>query len=767
MTMAWRKRCFYIVLLSLIAGIISTAKFKTDISAFFIAGDSAEEILLANEMQSGALSSRYILSISAEGETSVRSDFVNLFKSELADIDGVADVWIPGKNAVPTHAMGKLYTPHASQIYSLNPEPFLSKLLTEIGLQNRAALLKKMLLSPQAAIIKKIATQDPLLLSLARFESLKNQVKGVLKKDLGHQNLILQTNAAGFDIDQQNRIQKSIKDKFSNLLSKHGKKYSLAMTGVPVFAVHTQQLVQGDIARVSIISSVLITLLFIWIFRSYKALFWTALLMVAVASSAIFVTQLVFGYVHGITLAVGSTLIGICIDYPVHVLVHSQAMAVGQRNKAVSRIWPSMMLGGLTTLIGYVALGFSGYPGFQQIAVYAGTGILVSLLLTLYVLPAFFSNEKMARSKLFFVKSWIDFCLRYRLPLIIIVVLLIGFSLFNFTKLHWIEDMQQLTPELDQLKENDRMIRSRMLSSIEPGRFVLVSGVDVEDALIKTEKVYRELDNMKQKGHLREYYGLYPWLLSQNQQQIDFQTLYKYLDEKVRFNWKKALSVQGLSVRKLGQLEYPEAGFLTLDKVMQSPVKRLIENQIVASDTKVLVMIWLDQHQPEALDHAFSQMPHVQYFSQRDLLNRMAKEYQQRAQISLLIGLTVIVLLLLARYKNFWITLQTLSPAIIAAFFILAGWSLTGQAVSFLHLVGFLLAVAICVDYGIFYRENRSGNIVLTYQAMAASMLTSSLAFGCLAFANTSALQTLAQVVALGVVVGFLLCPVIIHPAND
>ena len=130
-------------------------------------------------------------------------------------------------------------------------------------------------------------------------------------------------------------------------------------------------------------------------------------------------------------------------------------------------------------------------------------------------------------------------------------------------------------------------------------------------------------------------------------------------------------------------------------------------------------------------------------------------------------GIGLIVLLLLARYKNILITLQTLLPAVLAAFFILAGWSFAAVAISFLHLIGFLLAVAICVDYGIFYRENRGANIAMTYQAMAASMLTSALAFGCLMIAKTSALAILASVVALGVILGFLLCPIIIKPASN
>ena len=174
-------------------------------------------------------------------------------------------------------------------------------------------------------------------------------------------------------------------------------------------------------------------------------------------------------------------------------------------------------------------------------------------------------------------------------------------------------------------------------------------------------------------------------------------------------------------------------------------------------------MIWIAEHNPDAVRAAFANIDSAQYFSQKDLLNQMAENYQQRAQNMLLIGLGIIVLLLLKRYKSPLKTILTLMPALLSALLILAAWSFMGTAISFLHLLGFLLVVAICVDYGIYYQENRSGNIDLTYQAMAASMLTSAIAFASLAVASTSVLQTLAGVVTFGVILGFLFCPVIIR----
>jgi predicted exporter len=713
-------------------------------------------------MQSGTLSRRYILSIDAGENKRVESVFLRQLIEQLSNIPGVEDIWSPGQSRVSMDALQTFYTPHSTHLFSRHPDIALDNLFTEQGLQNRAALVKKALLSPQSAIVKNIVKQDPLLLSLDGFQAVSGQIKQVLKQQPQYQHLILETAMSGFDVEAQKNIQKAISAAFIQTLERGAHDYQLDMTGVPVFAATTQGLITGDITRVSMLSSIALSVLFLWLFRSFSALFWIAAILLTVVSVAVIITNVCFGYVHGMTMAIGTTLVGICIDYPIHGLVHAQTVKTRGRRLVIARIWPSMVLGGLTTVIGYLALGFSGYPGFQQIAVYAGSGILTALLLTRYILPGLISATPASEMKIFFIQFWMKNCARYRSLFLSVLLFLVAIAIVGIQSLHWMEDMQQLTPELDHLKAKDQEIRSRMISSIEPGRFILVTATDPEIALQKAEQVYRRLDQLQQQDQLTDYFGLFPWLLSQQQQRLNDQLLHVRLTEENEKIWQQALAKQGLSTTLLGNLEYTEQPPVTADQLLASPIKRIVDNQLIIYPQQTLLMIWIAQHEPEALATAFDDMEGVQYFSQRDILNDMAADYRQRAEISLAVGLLVIFLLLWLRYQRLMLTLQTLLPAVIAALFILSGWSFSGQAISFLHLVGLLLAVAICVDYGIFYRENRGANLELTYQAMAASMLTSAMAFACLTFANTAALQTLGQVVASGVVLGFLLCPVII-----
>lgn len=764
----WHKALYYLLppLLTLI--VVFFVNFKTDISAFIIAGDNAEEILLASEMQSGALSRRYLLSVGAEGEARVPKEFIHSFQGQLKKIDGVLDVWSPGKQGDVAQVMQTLYSQYGSALYSLDSEQELEQLFSPGGLEQQAKLLKKSLLSPQGAMVKKIALQDPLLLTLNGFKGLSGQMQQVTSQDNKYRNLILETAAAGLDASEQGRIQTAIKTVFNQLNQSTNKEknYQLDMTGVAVFAVATQSLIQGDIVKVSALSTIALLLLFLLIFRSFGVMFQVFTLLIIVILSSILSTQLIFGYVHGMTIAIGSTLVGICIDYPIHAVAHAQAVKNEQRILAITKIWPSMLLGGITTMIGYVALGISGYPGFQQVAVYAASGIIVSLVLTRTVLPYLVTNNKHHQLKVPLVAEWATFSQRFRPWLIGLLLIIVAISLFGLKSLHWLNDMQELTPELNYLKKNDKEIRARM-TSIEPGRFVMVTGNNVEAALQKTEEVYPVLEQLKQKGDLSDYFGLYPWLLSAQKQQLNQSLLQQRLTNENRLHWQQALKQQGLSVKRLGQLNYPLKPALTLEQVLETPVKKLIDSRIVIGKNQAIIMVWLADHQPIAVKKALENIEGAQYFSQRDMLNNMTQDYTNRAKILLSAGLALIILLLIVRYRSLTKAIQTLLPAVLAAFLILALWSVTGVAVSFLHLVGFLLVVAICVDYGIFYQENRGGDINLTYQAMAASMLTSALAFGCLITAESAALRILASVVAFGVVLGFIFCPLIIKTEQN
>jgi predicted exporter len=318
---------------------------------------------------------------------------------------------------------------------------------------------------------------------------------------------------------------------------------------------------------------------------------------------------------------------------------------------------------------------------------------------------------------------------------------------------------------LQQLKNIDQTIRAQ-ISTIEAGRVVLIEAESMESALQRNEQATLILQQLQDHGSVEEFYPLYPWLVSQQLQQRNLDVYRQQINPLYQQQWQTALATQGLSVAKLGNLSVEDHSMLNPEQVLQSQVKQLIAAQVIQKNNRTALVIWLGPHTPHIVAEAIQSVDGVRYISQRDTVNTMAQRYRTTAVKALSLGLLTIFMLLVLRYRNVLTAFNTLLPALCAIIFIFGLWSILKQPISFLHLIGALLAVAICVDYGIFYAENRSGNPLLTYQAMGASMLTTLAAFASLSISTNPLLQTLSVAVTLGVGIGFLLCPVLIKTTD-
>ncbi|QDK46244.1 hypothetical protein DOM22_14265 [Bdellovibrio sp. ZAP7] len=96
------------------------------------------------------------------------------------------------------------------------------------------------------------------------------------------------------------------------------------------------------------------------------------------------VTELFYGSIHGLTLAFGSGIVGLAVDYGLH----------GAFNQESKQTWKSNLVGFLTTLVGLGILAFSGIPLIRQMMVFGTLGILfgfVIFFLLCKYLPKYFT----------------------------------------------------------------------------------------------------------------------------------------------------------------------------------------------------------------------------------------------------------------------------------------------------------------------------------------------------------------------------------------
>jgi len=441
-------------------------------------------------------------------------------------------------------------------------------------------------------------------------------------------------------------------------------------------------------------------------------------------------------------------------------MVHAGNSTGIERVQAIRRIWPALLVGGATTLIGYISLSFSGFPGLQQVAVFIGSGIIAALLITRYILPDLLD--------LFHVQiephlnlSWLLTIAASTRTRYLFIAMITGLLLAGGTRIHWSDDLGKLAPSLQQLVDTDRLIRAR-LSSIEPGRFILISSDSMETVLQTAEEVQTQLEELQQQGKLDAYYPLFPWIASKQLQARNAQAWNDALDPAARERWTKTLADHGLSAAAFPALSTAPNSLIEPEQVLASPAAALLSSQLLQGATATTAVIWLGKHQPQALEEMLLAIPDARYFSQKDNIRQIASDYRRKAQTMLVWGLLAILILLSLRYRSVINALWVLTPATLSIMMLLGLWGLSGAAMDMLHLIGLLLTAAVCVDYGVFFLENRSGNRIRTFQAITVSAITTAAAFASLGAAENPALHALAWTVAPGVLAGFLLCPVML-----
>ncbi len=757
-----RRLAILLVLAGMLGLLAWQLQLETRLSVFFL-GRSDPGSRMVERFQHTVFARRYLLAIEPEAGTAADlPGFSRRFIAAMEDLPGVSSVWpaFQPPFSIPDLMAG--YAAFAPLIYSLNPQDEAADLFAIESLDERARGLKKALLSPFGDLVQRVAPKDPLLLTFHAFSDWRDLFGKMATRVEDFYPIVLEARYPPFDIERQRDLQQRIRQTFSRLNQGQDGTYQLRMTGVPVFAVSAQQRVKKDVSRVTIASGLGVTGVLLVLFRSWQVLPAIGLVLAFACTIGALATQWVFGNLHALTLALGATLIGVCVDYPIHLLAHCRGELPPA--EVAGRLWPALSLGAITTVIGYLALAATGYPGFQQTAVFASAGIVTALLTTLYGVPMWLDGPVVGGTpSLRIFVSCQQWLVTHKRLMQVALGLALGGALLLLPRLQWLDDLERLAGFDARLQQQDTELRKR-LGGIEPGRAVLVEAPDLETALQRGEEATRVLRRLKENGALSAFHPIYPWLVSLQLQRENWGHYTQHVTNEFVGAWHEALNRSGLSVDSLGLTvpgELP-GSWMDTETILNSQVKEVLPGQVEQHPRKTHLAIWLGPHDPQAVAASLSDQLGVRYYSQREQINALAIAYRRRALLALGVGVGVILALLLIRYRSPARSFKVLLPGMSGLVFVFACFAILSQPVSFFHLIAAMLAVAICVDYGIFYSERRAGDAVDTYRAMGASMFTTVVAFSALGLANNPALKALSLAVTGGVVIGFLLCPVVL-----
>ena len=302
--------------------------------------------------------------------------------------------------------------------------------------------------------------------------------------------LLLQTGAPGMDIGAQDRADAAIQASFA--AANPGPARLLA-SGPAEFARAAASGIRSDVRLCTIASGVLVVALLLWRFRSVAVLAAIAvpvLLSVAVAS---LVTAAVFGYVHGVALGFGMTMLGVTVDYPVLFIGHRKLgePAAG----TLARIGRAFALAVGCAALGLTGMVFTGFPGIAQLGLFAATGVLTAAAATGLILPRLVVAANLAPvwagdpGQLLRIEGWRRYRLWGALPVLAALLLLVTVGP------RWEGDVSNLSPVPQATRTLDEELR-REIGAPDLGDILVVHAASADGVLARQEALLPRLASL-------------------------------------------------------------------------------------------------------------------------------------------------------------------------------------------------------------------------------------------------------------------------------
>ena len=166
------------------------------------------------------------------------------------------------------------------------------------------------------------------------------------------------------------------------------------ITGDPALRADELAAVSTGIEISFLISFLSVAALLMICFRSiFLSVVASLALVISITVTAAFAAATI-GELNLVSVAFTVLLVGLGIDYAIHLLLHFQERRSGGQETpqalkgAVHDVGVGLLLATLTTMLGFFAFIPTAFQGIAQLGVIAGVGVLISLFVTLTFIPA-------------------------------------------------------------------------------------------------------------------------------------------------------------------------------------------------------------------------------------------------------------------------------------------------------------------------------------------------------------------------------------------
>lgn len=569
--------------------------------------------------------------------------------------------------------------------------------------------------------------------------------------------ILLEMRDGAFSLAAQQALMPRLADGAARARAASGGIEVLTAGIAPIAAVVARD-AQNELSAIGVGSTLGVLLLVLLVFRRPGAVILSLFPLAVGTLAAISVTSLVFAKVHVLTLVFGASLIGVGVDYGVHFL----AAGIGESPFAPKRrrddlnygLWLAM----ITTVVAYLALALTPFPGLRQMAVFSGAGLVAAWLTVILWFPYLQRRPTHGTG----IGAWMAH-LRSTWPvfgkglagraiaLIVVAVLVAGFAKFEIRD--DIRALQAVPTAL--LLEQGRVAKLAGLPS--PAQFFIVRGPSSEAVLQREEALLARLSPLVADGTLSSVQATASHLPSAARQKADCARLRAAYADPV---WRKRVGeATGFDPAALVQ---PDCRPLTQEGWQALPASEAFRalwlGRVEGDEAGVVLLGGLKGQAALARVAAAGQgLAGVSWVDKPARISAVLAHYRFLMSLVVVLGYLASVWLL---WRRFGVeTWRSVLPTVIASALAVAALGLAGLPFQLFAVLGLFIVLGMGVDYGIFLLEHPRVDDGRPWLAATLSALSTLLSFGLLALSGTPALRVFGLTCLVGVGGAWLLSP--------
>ena len=540
--------------------------------------------------------------------------------------------------------------------------------------------------------------------------------------------------------------------------------------GAPLVAAGNAQQIKKDSMLAVTLAVVLILLLLIVHYRRLSYLWWLGCSLAfgwvfALAGMALFRDS-----VSIIVLGIGSVIIGIAVNYPLHFLDHLRE--VGDTRQTLRDMVPPLLIGNITTVSAFLCLVWLDAAAMRDLGLFGSLMLIGTILFVLVFLPLFVNRKESAGSLLTpsnqpsnglqpaFLRSPISLPAKLRTLLIILITIVLGY--FS-TKTSFDSDLRNINYMTAQQQKDMQLLAA---ASNEAPVYAVAEGKTLDEALRENETaVMPKMRVLEQEGGIGKVNGIGQFLPTQEVQKERLHRWEQFWESHataVTAELKRQCAAQGFNAQAFAPFfEMVSARFEPQSLDFFEPIVSLLEDTYILNDKEtgtVRVINYVQTTDEETVKKVMNDSAPSSYaFSAQDVGNQLVKVLSDSFNyIGFVCGFVVFFFLWLS-FGSIELSLMSFLPLAVSWVWILGLMHLLG--IQF-NIVNVILATfifgqgddyTIFITEGLLYEYTTGKKRLASYKrSVALSAILMFIGIGTLIFAKHPALRSLAAVTIIG-----------------